>query len=179
MGGFGADGMATFGIFAAGIFGAGGFGSGGIFGAFGSAGIAGAENAGGSAEFAGVISSASAGSSRGAAVFKEIICVYALGPLGIGGAAGAGLLAGDENAPVAPSVADEATTGDGGIGGFGDVGVGKTWGVGKTCGAGRIGGVGALVLEFREAISDLKKPVNPVPAVSFPANPEAGENSSF
>jgi hypothetical protein len=95
--------MASFGIFgagifAAGIFGAGAFGSGGIFGAFGSVG-----NAGGSAECAGVISSASAGSAAGPVFFKEMICVYALGPLGIGGKLGAGLLAGDENAPVAPS----------------------------------------------------------------------------
>jgi hypothetical protein len=103
LGGFGADGMASFGIFAAGIFGAGAFGSGGSFGDFGSAGIAGGGNAGGSAEVAGVISSESEGSAAGPAFFKEMICVYALGPLGIGGRLGAGLLAGDENAPVAPS----------------------------------------------------------------------------
>jgi hypothetical protein len=175
------------GIFAAGIFGAAGFGMGGIFGAFGSSGMDGGGNAGGSPELAGVISSASAESAAGPAFFKEMICVYALGPLGIGGAAGAGLLTGDENAKVAPSEGrvDGPTTGGDCIGGFGDGGAGKTWGagktcgVGKTCGAGRIGGVGALVLEFREAMSALKKPVNPVPADSFPATPEAGKGSSF
>src|SRR6202041_2489592 len=99
----------------------------------------------------------------------------------IGGAAGAGLLTGGENAKVAPSEGrvDGGITGDAGIGGFGVGGVGKTWGGGKTCGAGTIGGVGALVLEFREAMSALKKPVNPVPADSFPATPGAGKGSSF
>ena len=92
-----------------------------------------------------------------------------------------------ENAKVAPSEGgvDGGITGDDDIGGFGDGGAGKTCGggktcgVGKTCGAGTIGGVGALVLEFREAMSALKKPVNPVPADSFPATPEAGKGSSF
>jgi hypothetical protein len=174
------------GIFAAGIFGTGAFGIAGNLGAFGTAAMDGAGSAGGSAELAGVISSASAGSAAGPAFFKEMICVYALGPLGIGGGAGVGLLTGDENAPVAPSEGrvDGPTTGDRGIGGFGDGGVGKTcgvaktWGAGKICGAGKIGGVGALVLEFRDEISALKKPVNPVPAASFPATPEAGGDCS-
>ena len=91
------------------------------------------------------------------------------------------MLTGGENAKVAPSEGrlDCGITGEDGSGGFGDGGAGKTCGVGKTCGAGIIGGVGALVLEFREAISALKKPVNPVPADSFPATPEGGKGSSF
>jgi len=103
--------------------------------------------------------------------------------------------------------ADCATAGAFGIGGFrGATGVGKIGGVGAAYATGgggtyaSFGGAGGtgevlavargspvegggpvvldVVLDVREGISGLNQPVNPVPAGSFPAMPDAGIDSS-
>jgi hypothetical protein len=158
---------------------------------------------GSAGDLGGACFSAPAASSAGFMGLTEIICVYALGPLGGGGGPGAGSMVGREKARVALSEGrvGGVTAGNFGIGGFRGTGVGKIggagaaydtgWGAtkGSLGGAGRTGegsaaargspvDGGAVVLEVREGISGLKNPVNPVPAGSFPAIPDAGRDGS-
>jgi hypothetical protein len=137
--------------------------------------------------------------------FKEMTCVYALGPLGGGGGPAGGSITGRANARVAPSDGSEdgAATGNFTIGGGGGVigGVGKIGGAGATYDIGGGGGAGgssrgsgttdagsttargspiggAVVLDIRDGISGVNHPVKPVPADSLPAIPAAGGGSS-
>jgi len=114
-----------------------------------------------------------------------------------------GSLTEGENAWVAPpeARADGAAAGGFGSGGIGGIGAGKIGGAGATYdtggggtissfeGSGKIGPEsplargrtvdgGAVVLEVREGASGVNHPVNPVPAGSFPAIPDAGRDAS-
>lgn len=120
----------------------GGGGGGGGGASFGRGGIGGGVNVGGVIDL-GASFSAAAASPAGFGGLTEMICVYALGPLGGGGGAGgASLLPGREKARVASSEG-KAEAGEFGIGGLRGVGAGKIGGAGATYDAGCDGAKGS------------------------------------